>query len=242
MTSHLDTRTGLQAHYDAMWTRAVDAVAAGDIDIDPELSAGPDPRRGLTLIARPDAKLAARFEGLLDPMTGAEPDQYRCAAADMHVTMLSLVTVADHPSPEMARLDDYRAAVDAALAGVESFAIDFSGITLSRAAVVAQGFPCDATLATLRERLRDALRTRGLDASLDGRYRLVTAHSTLLRFAAPLRDPAGFVALLETLRHRPLGRLEVGAVELVVNDWYMSSGSLRRLARLPLASNVSGQD
>lgn len=225
----------LQAHYDAMWARAFDAVAGGAVDIDPQLTAGPDPRRGLTLIARPGPALAARFDGLLDRLIGAEPDQYRCAAADMHVTMLSLVTVADDPSDELARLDDYRAAVDAAIAGIGPFAIDFRGITLSRAAVVAQGFPRDAHLDTLRERLRTALHACGRDASLDGRYRLVTAHSTLLRFAAPLRDPARFATLLASLRDAPLGAMDVAEVELVVNDWYMSSGSLRRVARLPLA-------
>jgi 2'-5' RNA ligase len=214
----------LQTHYDAMWARAIDAVAAGAIDIDPQLTKGPDPRRGLTLIARPGPALAARFDHLLDALTDAEPDQYRCAAADMHVTMLSLITVADHPSPELARLDDYHAAVDAALAGIGPFAIDFTGITVSRAAVVAQGFPRDATLATLRERLRRELHARGCDASLDVRYRLVTAHATLLRFAAPL------------------GALRVDEVELVVNDWYMSSGSLRRVTRRALIERVADCD
>lgn len=232
----------LQTHYDAMWARAFDAVAGGAIDIDPQLTKGPDPRRGLTVIARPGRLLAARFDHLLDTLVAAEPDQYRCAAPDMHVTMLSIVTVGDHTSHQLARLDDYRTAVDAALAGIGPFAIDFRGITLSRAAVLAQGFPRDAALATLRERLRDALRARGLDASLDGRYRLVTAHSTLLRFAAPLRDPARFAALLASLRDAPLGAMDVAEVELVINDWYMSSGSLRRVARQALIERVADRD
>lgn len=232
----------LQTHYDAMWARAFAAVAGGAVDIDAQLNNGPDPRRGLTLIARPGPALAARFEDLLDKLIGAEPDQYRCAAADMHVTMLSIVTVGDDTASALNRLDDYRAAVDAALAGIGPFAIDFRGITLSRAAVLAQGFPRDATLVTLRERLREELGSRGLDASLDVRYQLVTAHSTLLRFAAPLRDPAAFAALLATLRAEPLGTMYVGAVELVINDWYMSSGSLRRVARLALVGRVADRD
>lgn len=232
----------LQTHYDAMWARAFAAVGGGAIDIDPQLTTGPDSRRGLTLIARPSPGLAARFEDVLDTLLAAEPDQYRCAAPDIHVTILSIVTVGDDTASELARLDDNRTEVDAALASISPFAIDFHDITLSRAAVLAQGFPRDATLATLRERLREELGSRGLDASLDGRYRLVTAHSTLLRFAAPLRDPVRFAALLASLRDAPFGAMDVAEVELVINDWYMSSGSLRRVARHALIDRDADHD
>jgi 2'-5' RNA ligase len=225
----------LHAYYDAMWTRAHGAIAAGDIERDERVLAGPDPRRGLTLVARPGAVLRARFDALLERLAQAEPGQYRHPPADMHLTVLSLFTVTEEPGAQLAQLDAYRAAVHAALKGMEAFEIEFAGITLSRGAVMACGYPRGPALETLRERLRIQLRARGLDASLDQRYRLVTAHATLLRFAAPLRQPARFAALLEELRHAPLGSMQVDALELVVNDWYMSSGSLQRveLLRLP---------
>lgn len=223
----------LEAHYEAMWTGAIGALAAGDIDCDSRLSLGPDPRRGLTLIARPGPALAARFDALLDRLCAVEPRQYRHPVADMHVTVLSLFTVTDDPGPSLAHLEDYRAAVHAALAG-EGFTIDFDGITLSRGAVLARGFPRGPGLETLRERLRGELRARGLAASLDQRYRLVTAHATLLRFAAPLAQPARLAALLEALRDEPLGEMWVDRLELVINDWYMSSGSLRLVEALSL--------
>lgn len=228
----------LQAYYDAMWTRAHGAIAAGDIECDERVLAGPDARRGLTLIARPGPLLKARFDALLERLAQAEPGQYRHPPADMHLTVLSLFTVTDQPGAQLARLDDYRAAVDAAVAGMEPFEIGFAGITLSRGAVMACGYPHGPALEALRERLRIGLRARGLDASLDQRYRLVTAHATLFRFAAPLRQPARFAALLGELRAEPLGSMRVDELELVVNDWYMSSGSLQRveLLRLPAFS------
>ncbi|MFC0253714.1 2'-5' RNA ligase family protein [Massilia consociata] len=225
----------LQAHYDAMWERAFGAVATGDIDCDARLAAGPDPRRGLTLIARPGAALAGRFDALLDRLAGCEPRQYRQPGADMHVTVLSLFTVTDDPVAELARVDEYRAAVRSALDGIGTFGIDFCGITLSRGAVLARGFPRGPALEMLRERLRGALRARGLDGSLDQRYRLVTAHVTLLRFVAPLREPSRFAALLEALRDEPLGSMQVDSLELVINDWTMSSGSLQRVEAWSLA-------
>lgn len=234
MTTSPPSPAALRAHYDAMWEHAFPAVAAGAIDCDTRLAAGPDPRRGLTLVARPGAALAARFDALLDRLAGAAPGQYRHPRADMHLTILSLFTVADDIAPALARLDDYRAAVRAAVAGAPAFDIEVDGIALSRGAVLARGFPAGPVLETLRERLRAALRERGLDASLDQRYRLVTAHATLLRFVQPLAEPARFAALLGELRDAALGVMRVEEVELVVNDWYMSAASLRRVETLRL--------
>lgn len=230
-------RDKLNVHYDAMWDGAIGAIAKSDIDCDTRLAAGPDPRRGLTLIARPCQRVRERLDTLLDRLAGAEPGQYRYPASDMHVTILSLFTATERFATELARLAQYRAAMSAALDGIESFEIEFDGITLSRGAVVACGFPRSAVLETLRQRLREQLRARGLDTSLDQRYRLVTAHATLFRFIAPLRDPAGFAALLADLRQAPLGTTRVDQVELVVNDWYMSATSLQRVAIVPLPTS-----
>ncbi|RZA36567.1 MAG: hypothetical protein EOP92_04755 [Lysobacteraceae bacterium] len=235
MTHDDAASASLHAHYDAMWERAHGAIAAGDIDRDERVLAGPDPRRGLTLIARPGPALRARFDALLDRLAGAEPGQYRHPPDDMHVTILSLFTVTMDAAAQLAQLDAYRGAVRAALEGTPAFDIDFGGITLSRGAVMACGVPRGPALENLRERLRAELGTRGLDGSLDQRYRLVSAHATLFRFAAPLQQPAHFAALLEALRRQPYGSMRVDQLELVINDWYMSSGSLQQvdLLRLP---------
>lgn len=234
MTRDAAHSSDLQAHYDAMWERAHGAIAAGDIERDERVLAGPDPRRGLTLVARPGPVLRARFDALLERLAQAEPGQYRHPPDDMHLTVLSLFTVTEEPGAQLAQLEAYRAAVHAALAGIEPFEIDFAGITLSRGAVMACGYPRGPALETLRERLRVQLRAGGLDASLDQRYRLVSAHTTLFRFAAPLQQPSRFAALLEELRTAPFGSMHVDQLELVVNDWYMSSGSLQRVEVLRL--------
>jgi 2'-5' RNA ligase len=222
----------LGQHYDAMWTGAFPKIVAGTVDCDTGLLAGPDRRRGLTLIARPSAAVRASFDALLDQLAAIEPGQYRYPASDMHVTVLSLFTAVEDPSQQLARLNDYRAVVHAALEGIEPFDIVFDGLTLSPGAVMARGFPCGCGLDTLRERLRTGLREQGLAASVDQRYRLVTAHATLLRFTEPLRQPARFSARLAALRDLPLGKMHVDKVELVINDWYMSSGTLRRVETL----------
>jgi 2'-5' RNA ligase len=224
----------LRAHYDAMWDRAWPDVSRGDVECDSHLAGGLDPRRGLTLIARPDAALAARFEAVQDALLGADPQQYRQPLPDLHMTVLSLFTVTPDYAPHLARRADYAAAARAALEDLPAFDIDFEGITISRGAVLAKGFPRDGTLERLRARLRDALRTRGLDGTLDQRYRLVTAHSTVLRFVAPPLEPARLAAVLADVRNAPLGCLRVERLQLVINDWYMSSAAVEPVATFTL--------
>jgi 2'-5' RNA ligase len=224
----------LRAHYDAMWDRAWPDVSRGDVDCDRHLAGGLDPRRGLTLIARPGPALAARFGTVQDALLAADPRQYRQPLADLHMTVLSLFTVTEDHGPHLARRADYAAAAGAAIDGLPAFDIEFAGITISRGAVLARGFPCDGTLELLRARLRDALRARGLDGSLDRRYRLVTAHSTLLRFIVPPPEPARLAAALAALRDAPLGTMRVDGVQLVVNDWYMSSAAVEPVAAYAL--------
>jgi len=224
----------LRAHYDAMWDRAWPDVARGDVDCDRRLAGGRDPRRGLTLIARPGPALAARFAALQDALIAADPQQYRQPRADLHMTVLSLFTVTEDYEPHLARRADYAAAARAALEDASPFDIGFEGITISRGAVLAKGFPRDGTLERLRARLRDALRAQGLDGTLDQRYRLVTAHSTLLRFVAPPADPARLAAVLTALRDMPLGSMRVDSLQLVINDWYMSSAAVEPIETFTL--------
>ncbi len=224
----------LRTHYDAMWDRAWPAVSQGDVECDRHLAGGLDPRRGLTLIARPGAALAARFEAVQDALIAADPHQYRQPLSDLHMTVLSLFTVTDDYAPHLARRADYAAAARAALEDLPAFDIDFEGITISRGAVLVKGFPRDGTLEALRARLRDALRARGLDGTLDQRYRLVTAHSTVLRFVAPPAGPARLAAVLAEMRDVPLGTMRVDSLQLVINDWYMSSAALEPVATFTL--------
>jgi 2'-5' RNA ligase len=231
----VDAPHALQAHYDAILAGSIDAIRAGDVELDPHLQAGADARRGLTVIARPDAALTARLDGVLDILETIAPGQYRQPGADLHVTVLALSTACEDYHAELARLPDYRAAVRAALAGMPAFDIEFRGLSASRSAVLAQGFPLDGTLGLVRERLRAQLRARGLDTSLDSRYTIVAAHATLLRFVRPLPDPARLGDALMALRTTPLGTLRVDSVDLVRNDWTMSSRTLQKIEAFALA-------
>lgn len=149
-----------------------------------------------------------------------EPEQRYQPASDLHHTVLSLFTATVDHQPHMARLPDYLGAVSEVVAGTSPFTIDVRGVTLTPGAVLAQGFPRDDTLAVLRDKLRRAISARGLGGALDQRYRLVTAHMTIVRFAVPLREPERFVSALQEARSTDFGSTRVEQLELVFGDWF----------------------
>jgi len=186
------------------------------------------------LLARPAATVIAPISALLVQLRSLEPDQRYQPASDLHHTVLSLFTATADHAPYMARLADYREAVSEVAAATPPFTVDVRGVTLTPGAVLAQGFPRDDTLGTLRDNLRAALRARGLGDGLDQRYRLVTAHMTLVRFAAPLREPERFVAALATARLESFGSTTVERLELVFGDWFHTAAHERLIAGFQL--------
>jgi 2'-5' RNA ligase len=227
-TNRPDPREALIARYDALWADAAPVVRGGAATLDPWIARkNADPRRGLSLLARPGADLTRRLQDFLAGLRAEEPEQYFQPAADMHLTVFSLFGTTADPAPYLAHLDAYQAAAAAALRGVPSFRVEIEGITLSRGAVLAQGFPADGALDGVRERLRAALAARGLTSGLDQRYPLMTAHLTLARFAAPLHRPERFVQRVASARGRVFGGMEVREMELVVSDWYQSAEHTR---------------
>jgi 2'-5' RNA ligase len=211
-----------------MWQAGIAKVRANQIAPDPVLAAGKvDRRRGLTLIARPSAEVRKRVNKLLRDLRRREPNQYYYAASDIHLTVLSLFTATTIPGPFFAKMEQYIAAVDAALAAVPPIHIEFAGITASSAAILIQGFPENETLNNLRDKLRQELHRRGLADSLDSRYRLETAHLTVVRFKSPLRDSEKLAATLENFRKKPFGSTTIRQLHMVKNDWYMSHRTLQ---------------
>jgi 2'-5' RNA ligase len=226
----------LHARYDALWNDAAPLVRAGGATLDPwALHKAGDGRRGLTLLARPAPAVADRLVAFLERLRALEPGQYYQPRADLHHTVLSLFTATVDHAAHLAHEAEYEAAVAEAAAETPAFEIAVQGVTLAPGAVLAQGFPRGDALERLRERLRAGLVARGLGGGLDQRYRLVTAHMTIARFAAPLRDPGRFVDALAEARATPFGVTLVDRLELVLGDWYQSAERERPVAAYALA-------
>jgi 2'-5' RNA ligase len=228
--------SSLQTWYDALWDEALPKVESGTIALDAYvLRKELDPRRGLTLLARPEPALAGTVERLLAEFRPVEPAQYYQPRSDLHLTVLSLFAATAEFEPFLAHLHDYQDAVAEAVEGTPSVEVEFRGITLTPSAVLAQGFPRDTALEDLRGRLRLALVARGLAEALDQRYRLTTAHMTLVRFATPLRHARRFVQVLQRSRDVEIGTSRVAQLYLVLGDRYQSRDNEQLIAAYAMA-------
>jgi 2'-5' RNA ligase len=225
----------LRRIYDGMWSAAIKKIRAGKVEMDPILAARvSDRRRGLALMVRPSRDTHRRVMKFLRELRRLEPDQHYYMPSELHLTILSPFTTTLNHRPFFARLKKYVSAVDAALHRARPMRIEFRGITASPGAILIQGFFADSALNDLRDELRRELRARGLTAGLDTRYRLETAHLTVARFRAPLRDPKKFAAALARARKRSFGSTTIRHPSLVKTDWYMSHQTAETVKRYRL--------
>jgi 2'-5' RNA ligase len=226
---------GPQQIYDRLWAEARPQLAANAIAIDRHLAErAADRRRGITLIARPSWAVAARIAELVDELRAQEPEQYFYRPDELHSTILTPISGSDSFDLGRTPLAVYQSVFAELFARICPFRIDFWGVTASPGAVMVQGFAEDDRLNQLREAIRSELGRAGLGAGLDTRYRIVTAHMTVMRFCAPLRAPQQLVDRLHTARGRDLGSMLVDRIDFVFNDWYMSHDRVQLLASYPL--------
>jgi 2'-5' RNA ligase len=236
-------RARLRHIYDRLWLASIGSIRAGEIEPDPVLAAGlPDPRRGLTLIGRPSPAVRRRVETFLRELRQFEPEQYYYASSEFHLTVLPLFTATARPDPFFARTKRYVAAVDSIMRRAAPIHLEFAGVTVSSDAVLIQGFFENQALNELRDALRRQIRSDWLAESLDGRYRLETAHMTVVRFRARLRDAERFAGALDEARHRVFGETDVRSLRLVKNDWYMTRSVLETVKRYRLCSIPATRD
>jgi 2'-5' RNA ligase len=147
-----------------------------------------------------------------------------------------MFTATPEPAPFFAQTDQYVAAVGSVLRSADPILIEFAGVTASSGAIMIQGFCNNGLLNGFRDALRRDLRARGLAEKVDERYRLETAHLTVVRFRDRLRDRERLADVLEGARHRPFGAARITSLSLVRNDWYMTGGILETVKRFRLGT------
>ncbi|MBC3540691.1 2'-5' RNA ligase family protein [Rufibacter sediminis] len=224
----------LQDHYTQLWKQSEKEFAAGNYELDRLLGSPQDTRRGLTLVARPTPAVIQEIQNLLRDLASLEPEQYYYPASDLHLTVLSIINGYPGFSLDLIHLPSYLLLVQQALENIPPLQISFSGITASTSCVLVQGFPKNDSLEQLRQNLRDIFRRSGLQQTIDQRYTIATAHSTVVRFRKPLKKPERFLQQLRECRKREFGTSVISSLELTCNDWYQRQGVSQKLATFPL--------
>lgn len=210
----------LEKHYEDLYQSSFKKIAEGKYQIDPKIESKSDSRYGITLLIRPDEKTKKRISEFLHQVHDIEPDQYFYPEVDMHITVLSIISCYEGFQLTDINPSDYVKVIQKSLLGIKPFSIRISGLTLSDSCILTRGFQDDGTLNQIRENLRDNFKETSLQSSIDQRYSIKTAHSTIVRFKNPLSDQSLFLDKMEETKNFDFGTFEVSQLELVANDWY----------------------
>ena len=234
-----DELTAAERIYDQLWRESTAALASGGWRVDLNLRGkNGDPRRGVTLAARPDAKVRNRVESFVREAAAICPRQHVYQPAELHLTVLAVIPGSETWRKEIHRLPACRKVLDQVMKNRQAFSVRFRGVTASPEAVLIQGFPQDDILARLRDDLRTALRDGGVGENLDRRYKITAAHLTVMRFAHPQGDWRRLLDFLGEHRKTDFGETRFRSLRLIWSDWCGSAGVTRTLQEYALSDQV----
>ena len=226
----------LKEHYDNLYHGSINYAQTHNFEEDHLLDCPNDMRYGITLLFRPSSIVKKNIQGFLDDLKMIEPDQYYYRDSDIHVTVMSIVSCYEGFNLNRINISDYKRIVDQSIEDVGGFNISFQGITASKSGIMIQGFLDSTNLHDIRNNLRENFVGTSLEQSLDKRYAIKTAHSTVVRFRQKVRKLEGFIENLNKYRNFDFGSFHVDTLELVSNDWYQKAEKVKLLGRFSLAS------
>jgi 2'-5' RNA ligase len=224
----------LVAHYQALWENAEHYFAAADYELDDQINSPQDTRRGITLLARPQESVRENIQRFLQDIAQLEPDLYYYPPTDFHLTLLTIISCYPGFTLDQVQPQAYIDVVEQALRPIKKFKVVFMGVSASPSCVMVQGFPLGDELGKLREKVRKVFQASVLQQSIDQRYTLQTAHSSVIRLPKPPAHPQAFLNKLREYRRQAFGVTEICQVELVYNDWYQRRAITQTLATFDL--------
>ncbi len=219
----------LAKHYDNLYTNCIRKVKSENFLIDNLIDSESDDRYGITLLIRPPAIIKHKIQTFLNDLKHLEPNQYYYPNSDIHITVMSIISCYYGFKLTQINVEKYSHLISQSLKGKKSFKINFRGITAAESSVMIQGFSDKSTLNDIRNNLRLNFQTSDLEQSIDKRYSIQTAHSTVVRFKAEVKKKIEFLDLLEKYRNYNFGEFEVKTLELVANDWYQRKERVKSL-------------
>ncbi|HQZ24100.1 MAG TPA: mutarotase [Flavobacterium sp.] len=221
----------LKKHYDTLYKESIEKIVVDNYHIDTQIDSISDNRFGLTLIIRPDLQTKNTIQHFLNELKAIDPDQYYYPNSDIHITVMSIISCYDNFDLASISIPDYVAIIEKSLVNIRDIEINFQGVTASPSAIMLQGFTNTNSLNDLRNNLRTQFKDSGLEQSIDKRYSIQTAHSTVVRFRKPFSNKEKLLAILEKYRDFNFGKFKVDNYYLVYNDWYQREKWVKELHR-----------
>lgn len=207
-------------HYNQLYTKFSQAIKTGNYSLDCEINNPSDNRFGLTLLIRPDETVKDRIKLFLEKLKAIDPAQYYYPDSDIHITVMSIISCYSGFDYTTVPIPKYIEIIQKSIFDLGEIKIAFKGVTASASAIIIQGFPSGESLNNLRDKLRENFKKSTLEQSIDSRYTIAAAHSTVMRFQEKLQNPDQLIAVVEQYRDYDFGEFTVRNIEFVYNDWY----------------------
>ena len=219
-------------HYNNLYKASILKIQSDCYQIDERIDSTADNRLGITLIIRPNIQVINNIQTFLDDLKAIEPNQYYYPNSDIHVTALSLISCYNGFDIAQISILEYVELIKKSITAYnKSFEIEFRGITASPSCIMVQGFLSDNTLNDIRDNLRLNFKNSNLQQTIDNRYAIQTAHTTVVRFRKELTKKDAFITVLDTYRDYNFGTSTINTLELVYNDWYQRKEFVKELSR-----------
>ena len=221
--------------YEQLWREAMTAFELGQPQVDPHLlDKANDRRRGVSLSFWLPPVIQARIKEFLDQLAADFPGQYFYQPAELHVTIVTLISATEQWDQEFGDVASFQAILREVLGRHPPFQLEFRGVTAAPNAVLIQGFTTDETLENIRRDLRRTFIERGFPNRLDRRYPNSAAHVTAMRFRKPDSDWHRLAGILKANRQTPFGVMQVDKLQLIWGDWYASANRVQVLEEFEL--------
>jgi len=219
--------------YQKMWQENFPLLKDGKISMNPFIEQKADLRRGLTLRFKiPDSVLSS-LQTLIDQIKKIEPFQYYYPPSDIHLTVLTIISCHPEYNSNQIPLLNYQNIIGNILRQFSSFRLSFKGLTASPASIMVKGYD-DGMLNQIRNELRLVFKNSSLLHTIDSRYKLQTAHFTIIRFKERLNHPKKIYDLIEKHLNTFWSTCQVSELELVVNDWYHRKENVHKIGVIQL--------
>jgi len=224
----------LQEHYNKLYLDSIQKIESDSYQIDELIDSNSDNRFGITLLLRPNTLVKGNIQKLLSKIRLIEPNQYFYRDSDLHVTVMSIISCYNGFSLNQIRIHDYIETIKKSINEFNRFNIEFRGLTASPSCLMVQGFLENNTLNKIRDNLRLDFKDTDLEQSIDKRYAIQTAHSTIFRLKEKFSNKEDFLKIVEEYRDFYFGTFTVDTIELVFNDWYQRKEYIETLYRFEL--------
>ncbi|WP_111306851.1 2'-5' RNA ligase family protein [Confluentibacter sediminis] len=219
----------LKTHYNILYTDSIRKIRNDDYEIDPLINSSSDNRFGITLLIRPPDDIKNNIQKFLNEFKSIDPKQYYYQNSDIHITVMSIISCYDGFELERINISEYIDVISKSLTKNPKINIDFKGITASTSCIMIQGFMNNESLNIIRNNLRKNFKNSNLQQSIDKRYSIQTAHTTVIRFQEKLKNKSDFLNAIEAYKNYEFGSFEVNELELVYNDWYQKEKLVKKL-------------